>query len=138
MSTLYSTEARATGNGRDGKAYLTDRSAEIDMAIPTEMGGSGEGMNPEQLFAMGYATCFHSALKIVAAEAGADITASSVTARVSLGKEENYFLAAEIDVSMPYIEMTRARKLAQKAHDICPYSRAVQGNISVKISVTED
>lgn len=138
MATLYKTEARSTGNGRNGTVYLTDRSAEIEMAMPREMGGNGEGMNPEQLFAMGYATCFHSALKLVAVETGADITSSSVTARVALSKQENYFLEAEIEVSLPYIEMTQARKLAQKAHDICPYSRAVHGNINVKISVTED
>lgn len=78
MSTLYTAEALVTGEGRDGKGRTSDGRLDLDLAIPKEMGGSGNGTNPEQLFAIGYAACFHSALRMIGRQEKADITDSSV------------------------------------------------------------
>src|SRR5215468_8845760 len=84
---LYTAEALSTGDGRNGHVTSSDRRLDFDLAFPPEMGGSGDGTNPEQLFAAGYAACFHSALRVVARRANADVTDSAVTARVGIGPE---------------------------------------------------
>src|SRR6516165_3314100 len=83
---LYTAEALATGEGRDGHGRTSDGKLDLDLAIPKEMGGSGNGTNPEQLFAVGYATCYHSALRLVGSQEKADVSDSAVGARVSLGQ----------------------------------------------------
>lgn len=140
MKPIYTTEARSSGPARDGRAYLTDGTLEIKMGLAEELGGNGQGANPEQLFALGYATCFHQAVKNVARETKADSTASSVQARVNfgLGEEGYYKLAVVLEVSLPYVEMDQAREIAVRAHEICPYSRATRGNIDVSVSVVEE
>mgnify|MGYP002719621333 CR=1 FL=1 len=140
MEPRYTTEARSIGDARNGRAYLTDGSLEIHMGIAQELGGQGRGANPEQLFAMGFATCFHQSVKIVAQEARADSTASSVQARVDFGidDEDFYALSVSLDVSLPYVEMDIAREIAQRANELCPYSRATRGNIAVVVSVVEE
>lgn len=140
MKALYSTEALSVGEARNGRAYLADHSLDFDLAMPKELGGSGEGANPEQLFALGYAACFHSALKLVASQAKADTTDSSVGARVSLGKNDadGFELAVALEVSLPNVPMNDARELAQKAHEVCPYSNATRGNIEVTVDVVEN
>ena len=139
MESVYTTEARSTGSARDGRAYLTDRTLEIQMGLVEELGGNGDGANPEQLFALGYATCFHQAVKIVAGNDRADATGSSVQARVHLYMDDdgNYNLAIDIAVSLPFVEMDHAREIAARAHSACPYSRATRGNIDVKVTVVE-
>ena len=103
------------------------------MNPPKEMGGSGSGTNPEQLFAAGYSGCFH-ALGAVARQAGADICGSTVTARVGLGRNDDGFgVIVDISAAIPGVEEGGARDLVEKAHDVCPYSKATRGNISVTL-----
>jgi osmotically inducible protein OsmC len=101
MKTLYTAEALATGEGRDGHGRTSDGKLDLDLAIPTEMGGSGNGTNPEQLFAVGYAACFHSALRLVGRQEKVDVSDSAVGAQVSLGQIDNggFGLAVELEVS---------------------------------------
>ncbi|WP_127784399.1 organic hydroperoxide resistance protein [Rhodococcus sp. X156] len=140
MKTLYTAEALATGAGRNGHARSSDGRVDFDLAAPKEMGGSGEGTNPEQLFAAGYAACFHSALQMVAREAKVDIGDSSVGAQVSIGpREEGGFgLAVTLEVTLPNTEHAQATELAEKAHQVCPYSNATRGNIEVTLVVSDD
>jgi len=140
MKTLYTAEALATGEGRDGHGRSSDGRLDLDLAIPKEMGGSGNGTNPEQLFAVGYAACFHSALRLVAGQAKADVTDSAVGARVSIGQIDNggFGLAVELEVTLPNLDHDTAVELTEKAHQVCPYSNATRGNIDVKLVVTDD
>ena len=140
MEYIYTTEARSVGQARDGRAYLTDGTLEIQMAQVEELGGSGQGANPEQLFALGYATCFHQAVKKVARQMQADASSSSVQSRISFGLDEQGLqtLAVGLEVSLPYVEMAQARDIAMRAHAICPYSRAPRGNIEVIVDVVEE
>lgn len=137
---LYTVEALSTGGGRDGHVATADQAVDLEMAPPEELGGSGEGYNPEQLFAAGYAACFHSALQSAARSKKVTIDGSSVGARVSLVRsgEESIDLAVELEVILPGIESAQANELATLAHELCPYSRATQGNIQVSVAVAED
>ncbi|GHJ43213.1 putative organic hydroperoxide resistance protein/OsmC-like protein [Catellatospora sp. TT07R-123] len=105
--------------------------------MPPALGGTGAGANPEQLFASGYAACFHSALRLVARPSEADLSGSSVTARVSLGTEEQgaLGLAVTLLVHLPGVAPGTAEELARSAHAVCPYSRATRGNIAVDLRV---
>ena len=140
MKTLYTAEALATGEGRDGHGRSSDGRLDLDLAIPKEMGGSGNGTNPEQLFAVGYAACFHSALRLVAGQAKADVSDSAVGARVSIGQIDNggFGLAVELEVTLPNLDHDTAVELTEKAHQVCPYSNATRGNIDVKLVVSDD
>lgn len=140
MKTIYTAEALATGEGRDGHARSSDGKVEVDLSIPKEMGGNGAGTNPEQLFAIGYAACFHSALRLVAREAKADVDDSAVGAKVSLGTLDNggFGLAVELEVTLPHVDHDTATALTAKAHEVCPYSNAVRGNVEVTLTVTDD
>ncbi|MDT0189713.1 organic hydroperoxide resistance protein [Rothia terrae] len=139
MEAIYTTEALATGAGRDGSVRTADGSFEANLAIPTEMGGSGKGNNPEQLFAAGYAACFHSALQMVARSQKKNIEGSSVGAKVSIGKEgEGFALAVELEVIIPEMAHDEAQALADAAHQVCPYSNATRGNIPVTVTVSDD
>lgn len=137
---IYTVEALSTGGGRDGHVATADKSVDLEMAPPRELGGSGEGNNPEQLFAAGYAACFHSALQGAARSKKVAIEGSSVGARVSLVRagEESIDLAVDLEVILPGIESEQANELADLAHQMCPYSRATNGNIQVSVSVAED
>ena len=140
MKALYTAEALATGEGRDGHGRTSDGRLDFDLAIPKEMGGSGNGTNPEQLFAVGYAACFHSALRLVARQDKVDVTDSSVGARVMLGQIDNggFGLAVELEVTLPNVDHETATRVTEKAHQVCPYSNATRGNITVALSVTDD
>jgi osmotically inducible protein OsmC len=140
VKTLYTAEALTTGEGRDGKGRTSDGKLDLDLAIPKEMGGSGNGTNPEQLFAVGYAACFHSALRLVGREEEADVSDSAVGARVSIGQTDSggFGLAVELEVTLPNIDHDTAQQLVEKAHQVCPYSNATRGNIDVKLVVTDD
>src|SRR5699024_4459375 len=122
------------------RGRTSDGQVDVDLATPTEMGGNGNGTNPEQLFAVGYAACFHSALRLVAGQTKANIEESSVRFRVSTGKdnEGGFQLAVELEVTLPHIDKPEAQALADKAHKMCPYSNATRGNIDVTINVTND
>lgn len=140
MKTLYTAEALATGAGRDGHGRTSDGRLDLDLAIPQEMGGSGEGTNPEQLFAVGYAACFHSALQAVARAGKIDVADSAVGSRVHIGPKEGggYQLAVELEVTLPHLDAEAAQQLADQAHQVCPYSNATRGNIDVTVTVTQD
>lgn len=140
MKVLYTAEALATGDGRNGHARSTDGRVDVDLSAPPELGGSGAGTNPEQLFAAGYAACFHSALRLVAKSADADITDSAVGAKVSLGSRDDgaFGLAVTLEVSLPHVSREEAQALADKAHQVCPYSNATRGNVEVDVVVAED
>ncbi|MDN3443442.1 organic hydroperoxide resistance protein [Microbacterium foliorum] len=140
MDALYTAEALATGAGRAGRVATSEGNLELDLAIPKEMGGSGDGANPEQLFAAGYAACFHSALQSVARTQKVKITDSSVGARVQIGSngEGGFGLAVQLEVVIPDLPHEQAQALADAAHKVCPYSNATRGNIDVEITVTDD
>ncbi|NUP58654.1 MAG: organic hydroperoxide resistance protein [Pseudarthrobacter sp.] len=140
MKTLYTAEALASGEGRDGTARSSDGRLAVDLASPVELGGNGKGTNPEQLFAAGYAACFHSALRLVGRRAGADLTDSAVAAKVHLGQLEGgagFGLAAELEIALPALSLADAEDLVAKAHQVCPYSNATRGNINVDLKILE-
>jgi osmotically inducible protein OsmC len=140
MKILYTAEALTTGDGRDGHARSADGRLDLELAIPKEMGGSGDGTNPEQLFAIGYAACFHSALRLVGRQEKADVSDSAVGSRVSLGTLDNggFGLAVELEITLPNVDHATAQALTEKAHQVCPYSNATRGNIDVTLGVTDD
>jgi Ohr subfamily peroxiredoxin len=137
VNALYTAKATSTGAGRLGHVASSDGVLEHDLSIPKEMGGpGGDGTNPEQLFAAGYAACFHSALQAVARREKVRIADSSVTAEVGIGKQgEGFGLAVVLDISLPGIEHDQATKLVAAAHQMCPYSNATRGNIDVELKV---
>jgi osmotically inducible protein OsmC len=137
MNTLYTATATARGDGRNGHATSEDGILDLDLRIPKEMGGAGGATNPEQLFAVGYAACFHSALKVVAKEAGANVDGTEVSASVSIGTLDagGFGLAVELDVYAPNMDRATAEAMVAKAHTVCPYSNATRGNIEVKLAI---
>lgn len=137
METLYTASAVATGDGRNGHVQSTDRLIDLDVRVPVEMGGPGGATNPEQLFAAGYAACFHSALRLVAGQAKADTTDSEVVADVAIGPDGDggFGLAVALEVSLPHVEPADAQRLVEQAHQVCPYSNATRGNVDVTLTV---
>ena len=137
MKVLYTATAHASGDGRNGHARSEDGQIDLDLRIPQEMGGPGGATNPEQLFAAGYAACFHSALKVVAGHEGADVSGSEVSASVGIGATDSggFGLTVDLDVSLPALSPDAAEDLVAKAHEVCPYSNATRGNIDVNLSV---
>ncbi|ADV67969.1 organic hydroperoxide resistance protein [Deinococcus maricopensis] len=138
MSNLYTAEATATG-GRAGHARTSDGRLDVDLSVPSEIGGDGgTGTNPEQLFAAGYAACFQGALGVAARRQKVSADNSEVTAKVGLEKEGLGFkLNVEIAVRLPGVERDVAEKLVHAAHEVCPYSNATRGNIDVRLSVID-
>ena len=133
---LYTAEAVSTGDGRNGHVTSSDGRLDFDLAFPPEMGGTGAGTNPEQLFAAGYSACFHSALRLVAGQAGVRLDDSTVTAQVGIGPEGDAFgLVVTLIIHVPGVDREQARELAEAAHQVCPYSRATRSNISVELRV---
>jgi lipoyl-dependent peroxiredoxin len=134
---LYTAEATVTG-GREGHAHTSDGRLDIDLDVPSEMGGTGgPGTNPEQLFATGYAACFQSALLRLASRRKLDLTGTRITARVGIGplSSGGFGLAAALDLDAPEIGREEAFELMERAHEACPYSRATRGNIDVMLTV---
>jgi lipoyl-dependent peroxiredoxin len=134
MDTHYT--AVATASGRDGKAVSSDGRLDLTLAPPREMGGSGEGTNPEQLFAAGYAACFASALGAVARATKQDVRDVSVTAEVGIGGnvENGFALTVVLRVELPD-DLENGRELVERAHQVCPYSNATRGNIPVELVI---
>lgn len=135
MSVLYTTSATAHA-GRNGQVKTDDNKLDLALSYPKEMGGSGEATNPEQLFAAGYSACFSNAILHVARENKIAISSAPTTATVGIGPNENKGFALTVALS---VELDLAEKdaveLVKTAHQICPYSNAVRGNIDVKLSV---
>src|SRR5881394_3351156 len=116
MNILYTATAHATGDGRNGHAATDDGLLDIDLRIPKEMGGEGGGTNPEQLFAAGYAACFHSALKLVARRMRVPVEDSAVTVEIGLVKQgPGFVLQAAVEVELPGLDETAAQQLVDAA-----------------------
>jgi Ohr subfamily peroxiredoxin len=137
MDALYTAVAHATGDGRNGHAATDDGTLDLDLRVPKELGGPGGATNPEQLFACGYAACFHSALKLVGQRDGLDVAGTEVSATVGLimNDKGGFGIAVELDVHVPAIDHDAAEALVAKAHEVCPYSNATRGNVDVALSV---
>ncbi len=137
MKVLYTAQATARG-GRSGEVVSDDGVIDLELEMPKELGGpGGDKSNPEQLFAAGYAACFHSALKRIAGQDKLDVEGSSITARVGLGLDGAAFgLAVTLTGAFPTLGAAAGRALMDKAHQVCPYSRATRGNIEVQLAVS--
>jgi len=138
MPTLYTASATATGDGRNGHVRSSDGVLDFDLAIPKEMGGPGGALpNPEELFAAGYAACFHSALKAVARIKKITLNDTAVTADIGIGPngQGGFQLSATLEVEIPGVDESTARELLEAAHQVCPYSNATRGNIDVQLAL---
>ncbi|MER6732717.1 organic hydroperoxide resistance protein [Streptomyces puniciscabiei] len=136
MDALYTAVATAT-HGRDGRAVSSDGRIDLKLAPPVELGGNGDGTNPEQLFAAGYAACFGSALGLVGRQAKVDVSDAAVTAEVGIGKQgEGFGLKVTLRVELPdTVDAETGRKLVETAHQVCPYSNATRGNVEVDLVI---
>jgi len=136
-NTLYTAEAHVTGGRVEGHGRTSDGALEVDLRIPTEMGGPGGGTNPEELFAVGYAACFEGALSVVARRAKLDAADAAIDSKVSLSPDGKggFLLGVELDVTLPSVsDADAAVELVRAAHKVCPYSNATRGNIEVKLT----
>jgi lipoyl-dependent peroxiredoxin len=135
---LYVANAVSSGEGRNGHVATGDGIIALDLAIQKELGGPGGKANPEQLFAAGYAACFHSALQMIARQAKVDLGDSTVEASVGIHKQgEGFGLSAILEVATPGATREVAEGLVAKAHQVCPYSNATRGNIEVEVDLVQ-
>jgi osmotically inducible protein OsmC len=137
IEAIYTAESTASGGGRDGHVKSSDGRLDLDTRPPKEMGGSGEGTNPEQLFSAGYAACFLGALRLVAGKAKIKLDdATGITVQIGIGKtpEGGFGLIGTIIGYLPGLEQEVADDLVEQAHEVCPYSNATRGNIDVDLS----
>jgi lipoyl-dependent peroxiredoxin len=136
---LYEATSTAWG-GRDGHVASDDGRVDLNLSIPKGLGGDdGPGTNPEQLFATGYAACFHSALKLVASQKKLDVTGSAVSVSIALvgSPATGLDLRAHIEAEIPTLSLDEAKALVEAAHQVCPYSRATRGNIESEAVAVE-
>jgi osmotically inducible protein OsmC len=135
MKILYTAVATADGGRQGGRVVSTDGNLDLPIAPPAELGGSGEGTNPEQLFAAGYAACFGSAVELVGRRMKQDVSDATVTAHVGLGAAGGggFGLEVELHVDLPHADDAQA--VVDKSHEVCPYSNATRGNIDVRLVV---
>jgi lipoyl-dependent peroxiredoxin len=134
---LYTARAHVTGGRAHGHGRTSDGLLEVELRPPPETGGEGGGTNPEQLFAVGYAACFESALGAVARRQRVEPGDVAIDSQVSLipTEDRRFVLAVELDVTLPSIEdPEQAVALVEAAHHVCPYSNATHGNIDVKLT----
>jgi Ohr subfamily peroxiredoxin len=134
---LYTAEAVVTGGRAEGHGTTSDGMLEVDLRLPKELGGEGEGTNPEELFAVGFAACFEGAIGVVGRRAHAEVGDVSITSRVSLlpTEEKGFKLAVALDVSLPQVsDPAQAASIVAEAHLVCPYSNATRGNIDVALT----
>ena len=135
---LYTAKAHVDGGRIDGHGRSSDGELEVELRLPTELGGKGGGTNPEELFAVGYAACFESALTTVARrrqEQADDVAIDSMVMLVA-GEDRGFNIAVELDVSLPSIDdPAKAVDLVRAAHKVCPYSNATRGNVDVRLTV---
>jgi len=130
----YKTSATTKG-GRNGRAMLDNGALSLAMALPKELGGSGEGHNPEQLFALGYSACFGQALLVLGKKHGIDPQEARVTADVTLNADDGFSLEVELKISIPGADRSKVQALVEDAHQICPYSKATRNNVPVTLTV---
>lgn len=136
-NTLYTAKAHVTGGRAAGHGRTDDGALEVDLRLPTEMGGTGGGTNPEELFAVGYAACFEGALGVVARRAKAETSDAAIDSEVSLSPDGKggFVLSVVLSVTLPSIEdPATAVELVRAAHQVCPYSNATRGNIDVVLT----
>ena len=135
MSALYSTQAHVSG-GRNGHGETSDGLLKVDLAMPKELGGKGGATNPEQLFAVGYAACFESAVRFVARQQKLPLEDASVTSTVSLypNDQGGFRLGVSLAAEIKGLDQAGAEALVSEAHKICPYSNAIRGNIDAALS----
>ncbi len=133
---VYTAKAVSTGGGRDGHVATDDRTIDMDVRPPKELGGSGEGTNPEQLVGAGWAACFNGALQAIMGKEGVKTEKSpEVRVETTLNKvEEGFQISAKIDAVIFGVDQAQADDLVKKAHAFCPYSKAMQNNIEVDVS----
>jgi Ohr subfamily peroxiredoxin len=138
----YTAHATSVGGRGGGTARTSDGALDVKIDHPKELGGKGDGLNPEQLFAIGYSSCFLGAMKFVAASKMTPpvklAPESSTTAHVSFGPRDDgqgFGIAVVMDVNLPGVDKTVAREIADKAHVVCPYSHATRGNITVTTNI---
>ena len=139
MPTLYTTEALSTGDGRNGEVRSLDGVLDELLAVPQEMGGpGGDRTDPEQLFAAGYAACFHNGLRLIGAQQGVRLGASTVRSKVTLLALESggFTLAVSLTAHLPGLDQPTADQLVKATHEVCPYSNATRGNIEVTLEAT--
>jgi osmotically inducible protein OsmC len=136
--TIYTAQATVTGGRIEGHGRTSDGALDVQLRPPVETGGPGGGTNPEQLFAVGYAACFESAIGAVGRRERAEVGDVMIDSRVSLVTTENraYTVAVELHVSLPQItDPDQAARIVAAAHEVCPYSNATRGNIDVTLTV---
>jgi lipoyl-dependent peroxiredoxin len=135
MDITYLAEATSSGDARNGHVRSSDGVLDQDVRMPQEMGGDGKGTNPEQLFAAGYAACFHQALKLAAGEKKVSTKDSAIDAEVGLGPDGDSF-AVEVSLTahLPGLDQETADGLVARAHELCPYSKATRGNVEVSLA----
>ena len=132
-SIAYTAKAEITG-GRDGHGATDDKMVDVDLRTPKEQGGPGGGANPEQLFAVGYGACFQGAMGLAGKELGVDTSNSVVNAEVGIGKEgESFGLSITLKVTIPDVDNDSAQKVVDRTHELCPYSKAIRGNVPVEV-----
>lgn len=135
MTTLYQTQATALA-GRNGQVSTDDGLLDLELAYPKEMGGTGAATNPEQLFAAGYSACFSNAILHVAREAKVALKSAPVTAQVGIGPNQQGGFALTVSLAATLeLPQQQALELVKVAHQVCPYSNAVRGNIDVQVTV---
>jgi len=135
---LYTAQAHVEGGRADGRAKTTDGQLDVKIRPPKELGGDGEGTNPEELFAAGFAACFESAMSLVGQRKKVEASDARVESKVHLmtGEDRNFVLGVEMDVTLPSIDDPEAaRDVVRTAHKVCPYSNATRGNIDVAFTV---
>lgn len=138
MKTIYTAAATATG-GRNGHVMSDNGVLDVQVRAPKVMGGANDDYtNPEQLFAVGYAACFDSALNHTIRLEKVKTGETSVTAKVSIGPLEGgaFGLAVELAVNIPEVSIEEAQRLTERAHQVCPYSNATRNNIEVILTTT--
>ena len=133
---VYRAEATSTG-GRDGRSVSSDNKLEVKLGVPKEMGGTGDGTNPEQLFAVGYSACFLGAMKFVAGKEKINLpNDTKITGKVGIGPiPQGFGIEAELMIAIPGMDQAAAKALVDKAHQVCPYSNATRNNIEVKLTL---
>ena len=133
---LYTARATVTGGRVAGHGKTSDGQLEVDLRLPKELGGEGDGTNPEELFAVGYAACFEGALGTVARRSKQDVGDVSIDSHVSLVTTDDraFTVAVELDVTLPSLADEDAVALVRAAHKVCPYSNATRGNIDVTLT----
>jgi lipoyl-dependent peroxiredoxin len=135
---LYTAKATVTGGRAEGHGRTDDGALDVQLRLPKELGGDGGGTNPEELFAVGFASCFESAMGVIGRREKVEVGDVSIDSRVSLlpTEERGFKLAVELDVTLPQVQdPEQAARIVAAAHKVCPYSNATRGNIDVKLTV---